>query len=121
MAAVLWCLALGWISMPAVLTWSLRDARARYLLVVPSSLVTLGLLAVSIGWAPASTPAAAGWLLMTAGVLLGGALGLWLWFRLLPVPVALDDPLASGRWGLIAVHVALVVIGWGLAATVLLG
>jgi hypothetical protein len=82
--------------------------------------VTLGLLAVSLGWAPEPAPAAAGWPLMTAGVLLGGALGLWLWFRLLPVPAALDDPLAGGRWGLIAVHVVLVVVGWVLAATALL-
>jgi hypothetical protein len=119
--AVLGCLVLGWVSMPAVLAWSLRDARVRYLLVVPSSLVTVGLVAVSIGWAPASAAATAGWLLITAGVLLGGVLGLWLWFRLVPVPASLDDPLARGRWGLIAVHVALVVVGWGLAATVLPG
>jgi hypothetical protein len=38
-----------------------------------------------------------------------------------PVPAALDDPLAPGRWALIAVHVVLVVIGWSLAATALLG
>jgi hypothetical protein len=58
---------------------------------------------------------------MTIGVGLGGVLGLWLWFRLAPVPAALDDPLAPGRWGLIAVHVALVAIGWSLAASSLLG
>jgi hypothetical protein len=117
--AVLASLALGWVLMPAVLAWSLRELRARYLLVVPSSLVTLGLLAICIGWMPASTTAATGWLLMTLGVGLGGALGLWLWFRLAPVPAALDDPLAPGRWVLIAVHVALVVAGWALAATAL--
>ncbi|MCJ7709607.1 MAG: hypothetical protein MUQ32_02145, partial [Chloroflexi bacterium] len=61
-----------------------------------------------------------GWLLMTIGVGLGGVLGLWLWFRLMPVPAALDDPLAPGRWALIGVHVALVVIGLALAATALL-
>jgi FtsH-binding integral membrane protein len=113
-------LALGWVLMPTVLAWSLREPRARYLLVVPSSLVTLGLLAICLGWMPTSEMAAAGWLLMTIGVALGGVLGLWLWFRLMPVPAALDDPLAPGRWALIAVHVALVGIGWALAATALL-
>ena len=115
--AVLACLALGWALMPVVLAWSLRDPRARYLLVVPSTLVTVGLLAICIGWLPGPAIAAAGWLLMTIGVGLGGLLGLWLWFRLLPVPAALDDPLAPGRWALISVHVALVVIGWVLVAT----
>lgn len=119
--AVMASLAAGWILMPAALTWSLRELRARYLLVVPSSLVTLGLIAICIGWMPPSVMAAAGWLLMTIGVGLGGVLGLWLWFRLLPVPAALDDPLAPGRWALIAVHVALVAIGWSLAASALLG
>ena len=115
--AVLACLTLGWALMPTVLAWSLRDPRARYLLVVPSTLVTVGLLAICIGWLPGPAIAAAGWLLMTIGVGLGGLLGLWLWFRLLPVPAALDDPLAPGRWALISVHVALVVIGWVLVAT----
>lgn len=118
--AVVASLAAGWVLMPTVLAWSLREQRARYLLVVPSSLVTLGLLAICLGWMPASAVAAAGWLLMTIGVGLGGVLGLWLWFRLMPVPAALDDPLAPGRWALIAVHVALVVVGWILAATALL-
>lgn len=118
--AVLAGLVLGWVLMPVVLALSLSELRVRYLLVVPSSLVTLGLLAICIGWLPASPTAAAGWLLMTVGVALGGVLGLWLWFRLLPVPAALDDPLAPGRWALIAVHVALVVVGWALAATALL-
>ena len=117
---ILASLALGWVLMPTVLAGSLREPRARYLLVVPASLVTLGLLAICLGWMPTSEMAAAGWLLMTAGVGLGGMLGLWLWFRLMPVPAALDDPLAPGRWALIAVHVALVVVGWALAATALL-
>ncbi len=119
--AVVACLGLGWILMPAVLAWSLVEPRARYLLVVPSSLVTLGLLAICVGWLPGSATAAAGWLVLTAGVVLGAGLGLWAWYRLLPVPAALDDPLAPGRWALIAAHVALVVAGWTLAATALLG
>jgi hypothetical protein len=117
--AVLVALGLGWALMPAVLAWSLVEPGARYLLVGPSALVAVGLLAVSLGWLPASAAAAAGWLLLTAGVVLGGALGLWFWYRLMPVPASLDDPLAPGRWALIAVHVALVVIGWILAATAL--
>jgi hypothetical protein len=114
-------LALGWVLMPLVLASSLREPRARYLLVVPSSLVTLGLLAICLGWMPVSATAAAGWLLMTAGVALGGVLGLWFWFRLVPVPAQLDDPVAPGRWALIGAHVALVILGWALAATALLG
>jgi hypothetical protein len=119
-AALVALLALGWASMPAALVWSLVDARARYLLVVPSTLVTLGLLGICLTALPPAAAAAAGWVLVTAGVLLGGALGVWLWFRLLPVPAALGDPLSVGRWALIAVHVGLVVVGWGLAATALL-
>lgn len=113
-APVVACLALGWVSMPAVLAWSLADARARYLLVVPSSLVTLGLLAIGVWALPEASAAAAGWILVTAGVLLGGGLGLWLWYRLLPVPRALDDPMAPGRWALIGVHIGLVVAGLAL-------
>lgn len=112
-------LALGWVLMPSVLAWSLRDARARYLLVVPSTLVTLGLVAIGIWWRPAEVTAATGWVLMAGGVTVGAALGLWLWYRLLPVPAALEDPLGPGRWSLIGVHVALVVIGIVLAATAL--
>lgn len=119
--AVMASLVAGWILMPTALTWSLRELRARYLLVVPSSLVTLGLIAICIGWMPGSAVAATGWMLMAIGVGLGGVLGLWFWFRLVPVPAALDDPLAPGRWALIAVHVALVAIGWALAATALPG
>lgn len=119
-AAVVAGLALGWVLMPTVLVWSLSELRVRYLLVVPSTLVTLGLLAICLGWMPASALAATGWLLMTIGVGLGGVFGLWLWFRLMPVPAGLDDPLAPGRWALIGVHVGFVVIGWALAATALL-
>jgi hypothetical protein len=39
---------------------------------------------------------------------------------LVPVPASLDDPYSPGRWGLIGLHVALIVVGWGLAATQLL-
>ena len=101
----------GWILMPVTLVASLSNQTARYWLVLPSMLVSLGLLLVVLGWTPAEPEAAAGWLLMTAGVLLGGGMGLWLWFRVLPVPARLDDPTSPGRWALIGVHVALVVAG----------
>jgi hypothetical protein len=108
-------LGVGWLLMPMTLVASLARPRLRYALVVPASLVSLGLLAVSIGWLPSDPPAAAGWLLMTGGVIFGGGLGLWFWYRLLPVPRVLDGPLSRGRWGLIGLHVALIVAGFGLA------
>jgi hypothetical protein len=110
-------LAAGWASMPAVLVASLRRPRLRYALVVPSTLVGLPLLAIWAAWLPADPLAASGWLLITTGILLGGVLGVWFWFRLLPVPPQLDDPFAPGRIGLIRAHVALIVVGIGLAAT----
>lgn len=115
--AVVAALAVGWVTMPAVLALSLIDPRARYLLAVPSTLVTLGLVGVCALALPASATAAAGWVLVTTGVVVGATLGLWLWYRLAPVPDALDDPLARGRWALIAVHVGLVAAGLALAAT----
>ena len=113
-------LLLGWASMPAILVMSLRRPRLRYALVLPSSLVGVPLLGITALFLPASAVAAAGWLLMTAGILLGGALGLWFWYRVLPVPRALDDPFSAGRIALIGVHVALIVAGAALASTGLL-
>ena len=54
------------------------------------------------------------------GCMFGGVLGLWFWFRIAPVPTALNEPDAHGRWTLIGVHVALITVGWALAATALL-
>jgi hypothetical protein len=110
----------GWGLMPATLFASLARPMLRYGLALPASLVTLALLAISVGWLPASPVAAAGWLLMLAGIGLGGAMGLWLWYRLLPVPPALADPFSPARWTLIGVHVALIVVGIVLAASPLL-
>ena len=108
----------GWLSMPTVLVASLRDSRLRYGLVVPSVLVSLGLLAIVIGSSPGGL-AGLGWLLILAGVLLGGLMGLWFWFRVARVPVALDAPDGAGRWAIIAVHVGLIVVGIALAASAL--
>lgn len=110
----------GWLLMPAILGASLGEPRWRYALVVPSSLVGGPLVAICAFWLPASPVPAAGWLLVTAGILLGSVLGLWFWYRLLPVPPSLSDPFSPGRWGLIAAHVALVAVGLALAATGLL-
>ena len=109
-------LAAGWVLMPTTLFASLARPRLRYGLVVPSTLVGVGLLAVSFAWLPADPVAAAGWLMMTAGVLMGGFLGLWFWYRLFPVPSRLDDPFSKGRWALVGLHIALIVVGLVLAA-----
>lgn len=109
----------GWMLMPTVLLASLRDTRLRYGLVAPSALVSLGLLAIVLGWSPGGV-AGLGWLLILLGVLLGGTMGLWFWYRVVPVPHVLDAPDATGRWALIALHVALILVGLALAASALL-
>ena len=108
--------AAGWVLMPAVLVASLTRPRLRYALVLPATLIGAALLAISIWWLPPNPVAAAGWLLITSGISLGGVLGLWFWFRLLPVPASLDDPFSAGRLALIGLHVALIVTGLPLAA-----
>jgi hypothetical protein len=114
--AVSLALLLGWLSMPALLFASLRDPRWRYVLVLPSTLVGVPLLAICAFWLPEGPVAAAGWLLATAGILLGSVLGLWFWYRVLPVPAALDDPFSPGRWTLIGIHIAMIVLGLMLAS-----
>jgi hypothetical protein len=56
----------GWALMPAVLFASLAWPMLRLGLTLPATLVTLGLLAITVGWL--------------------------LWYRLLPVPAALTHP-----------------------------
>ncbi len=107
----------GWVLMPGTLVASMARPKLRYGLIVPASFISIGLFAVVAGWLPADPVAATGWILLLVGVVLGGGLGLWFWYRLLPVPSALDDPFARGRWGLVAVHVGCVVLGAALAAT----
>jgi len=114
-------LAAGWLLMPSILFASLTWPAARYALVIPASLVGLALLAITWTWLPDDPIAASGWLLMTAGILLGALMGLWLWYRLVPVPRKLDDPFSPARLSLIGLHVALIVMGILLAAFPLLG
>jgi hypothetical protein len=104
-------LALGWALMPTILWTSLRRPQLRYALVLPSSLVSVSLIVISITARPGSSLAAGGWLMITTGVLLGGLLGIWFWFRLLPVPVALHDPFSPTRWLLVGLHIGLTVTG----------
>ena len=103
-------LGAGWALMPATLLFMLRAPRARYALVVPATLVTAALADIA---AAAREP---GWAMIATGVLLGGVLGAWFWFQLLPVPRPLRDPFGPGRWALIAVHVGLIVAGIALVA-----
>lgn len=106
----------GWVLMPALLWLSLARPRLRYALVLPSALVSFSLLAICLSALPDDRLASAGWLLMAGGILLGGLLGFWFWFRWLPVPAVLDAPFAPGRWWLIGLHVAAIVGGLGLVA-----
>lgn len=115
-AAVEAVLFAGWLLMPSVLVASVVRPPFRYLLVLPAGLVSLGLLAIVAGWLPADPIASVGWLLVLAGVLLGGIMGMWFWYRIAPVPAGLDDLGSRGRWSLIVLHVTLIVLGLALAA-----
>lgn len=109
-------LAAGWALMPPILIASLGRPILRYALAIPASLVGLALLATCF-WNPSDVATVRiGWLQVCAGVLIGGVLGGWFWFRLLPVPDALNDPFSAGRWALIALHVTLIVAGLILVA-----
>jgi hypothetical protein len=99
-------LAISWLTMPPILAVSLNAPRLRYLLVVPAVCAAVGLPATALA-ADAPTIAMMGWWLTTAGVWLGALLGTWLWFRMAPVPRALDHPFSPARWALIGLHVAL--------------
>lgn len=105
---VLTFLIAGWALMPAVLALSLRRSLVRYALVIPASAVSIGLIGMVMD-APEST--VTGWIVVTAGVLLGGLLGIWFWFRWLPVPRPFDDPFGWPRMVLVGTHVALVLVG----------
>lgn len=99
-------LGIGWITMPFTLLLLLRRPRLRPLLFVPSTAITMGLLAV-LTVAPSL-----GWWLITVGILAGDVLGAWLWMELAPIPRALQNPLGPARWGLIGAHVAPILAGF---------
>jgi hypothetical protein len=101
--------------MPTILAASLNRPSLRYALVVPASAVSIGLIGM-VMTTPEET--AMGWLVITAGIMLGGFLGVWFWFRWLPVPRILDDPFGGPRMTLIGLHLALVLVG---AAMVVVG
>jgi hypothetical protein len=113
---VMAALIAGWCTMPAVLSVSVNRPRSRYLLMVPAGLVSGALLAVSVAYLPSDAAAQAGWLLITAGVLMGATLGMWFWYRMLPVPARFEDPFGNGRMALIRAHIGLVVSGMVLVA-----
>ena len=107
--------------MPVFLTASLRWPVARYGLAIPSTLVGVSLIAICLTDLPTEWGGArVGWLMTTAGVLMGGVLGLWFWFRMAPVPRFLDDPFSPGRWTLVTVHIVLIVVGLALIGVSLL-
>jgi hypothetical protein len=104
-------IGLGWVLMPVLLARSLRRPTLRYLLVLPASCVSLGLIGIVLSGPDATR---AGWILITLGVLTGGTLGMWFWYRWAPVPAGLENPFGSSRIALIAVHASLVLVGVGL-------
>lgn len=106
----------GWILMPTVLWASIRRPEMRPLIFVPSALVTVGLVALCLTGLPGDIVVRGGWLLITGGILFGGFLGGWFWFRWFPVPASLDAPFSSPRWALIGAHVAMIVVGMALVS-----
>lgn len=105
---ILVLLGVGWVSMPTILAASLRRPFLRYALVVPAGTVSFGLIGMVMA-APQET--VTGWLIIAAGILLGGFLGVWFWFRWLPVPRMLDDPFGWPRVTLVGLHLALILVG----------
>jgi hypothetical protein len=106
----------GWLLMPIALSLCLVRPRLLLGLLVPSTLVTLGLAALSLNAVQAESAEAPGWLVLTSGVVLGDLLGVWFWFGFAPVPYPLRDPFSFGRSALILIHVTLVVAGMALVA-----
>lgn len=112
-------LALGWLMMPSILLLSRRWPLLRYALAIPSMLVGVPLMIICATALPDGQMARTGWLALTAGILTGGLLGVWFWFRWLPVPSMFHEPFSPERWVLVGIHVVLVMAGLllvGLAA-----
>ena len=110
----------GWLLMPTLLTLSLRWPSVRYGLVLPSALVSIGLISTCLTALPAAWGVLnTGWLMITVGILMGGGQGIWFWLRLAPVPGSLHDPFSWGRWTLVGIHVALIVAGLLIVGTAL--
>lgn len=101
----------GWLLMPMVLGASLRWPGVRAAVAAPATLISAALLVVCITDLPENGPARLGWILTTVGVMFGGVLGAWFWYRWFPVPSSLEAPWSPGRWILIGVHVAAIVGG----------
>jgi hypothetical protein len=109
--AGVWMLALlgtGWVLMPPILALSLRRPMLRLALLVPAGAMSVGLVGMTLA---ASDATGVGWLLITLGILVGGSLGAWFWFRWLPVPRVFDDPYGAPRVALIGLHIGLVLTG----------
>jgi hypothetical protein len=108
---ILAALFVGWLAMPALLAVSLIKPMARFLLMIPATLVSFSLIGICATALPVAGADRIGWPMITAGVLLGVVLGGWFWFRWVPVPSAFDAPFSPARWLLVAVHVGLIVVG----------
>lgn len=113
-AAIDVALLAGWVLMPTVLWSSIRRPEMRPLVFLPSALITVGLVALCLTALPGDGVVRGGWLLITGGILFGGFLGGWFWFRWFPVPASLDAPFSSRRWALIGAHVGMIVAGMAL-------
>jgi hypothetical protein len=83
----------------------------RFALAVPASLVAIALTVFCATDLPDGAAAAAGWWLVTASIWLGAGLGMWLWFRWLPVPDEFDNPFGPARLTLVAIHIGGVLAG----------
>ena len=116
--AATWAVVLmvvGWALMPSLLFLSIGNPVLRYALLLPGTSFPLGVLGMALGTVGT---ASAGWWLVAAGLTLGGAQGMWFWFRWIPVPRLFDDPFGRPRLAVIGAHVVLLVIG---IAVVLVG
>jgi hypothetical protein len=110
-STVVLLLTAGWISMPTVLRASLRRPGLRYALSVPATLFAGGLTLFSTSLADLEATSAAGWWTITVSLWFGAVLGMWLWFRWLPVPAWLTDPFGPGRLAFVTAHIGGVLIG----------